>query len=351
MGRFLMLIVLGLVFGFGGLSQNVMAQEEIPVRICIKESNGDARFIGADNDCNKNDLGPFDIDFAEPGPEGPEGPLGPEGPQGPQGMKGDTGDTGPAGPQGMKGDTGETGPAGPQADTTALEQTIADLETRLAAFESCARIETDPINGLPGPHMIVEGCNLHVQNGSGSTAGAVNGWGNLVVGYNEAPGSLVGGDRDGSHNIILGPRHKHQSYGGFLAGSDNTVSAPHATVSGGTNNEASGSGSSVSGGNRNIASNSQASVCGGQDNTASGTVASVSGGGGHIASGLGASISGGILNTASEFGSSVSGGQSNTASALSSSVIGGQFNEASGGGSVVLGGDGNTAVGVLSIVP
>jgi hypothetical protein len=43
------------------------------------------------------------------------------------------------------------------------------------------------------------GVNVHVQSGSGTTAGIINGKGNLVVGYNEDSGL---GTKDGSHNLV-----------------------------------------------------------------------------------------------------------------------------------------------------
>ncbi len=243
----------------------------------------------------------------------------------------------------------------PQAQNS-YEGLIAELEARIAVLEELTQFQIvvqGEINGLAGPHMIFEGVNLHIESGSGSTddGGSPSGLGNLVVGYNEVPvGGLVAGDRDGSHNIVLGPEHKYLSTGGFVAGFRNTISGLFASVSGGDDNTASGARSSVSGGECNTASATRSSVSGGINNIASGNFSSVSGGLGNTASSSFASVSGGLLNTASGDYSSVSGGSSSTASGFRSSVSGGFNNTASAFASSVSGGTGNTACGTRSSV-
>jgi hypothetical protein len=71
-----------------------------------------------------------------------------------------------------------------------------------------------------------------------------NGTGNLILGYDEAPGTQTG-----SHNLLLG-------------GVGNQASAENASVSGGKENKATGEGSSVSGGGGGEASGTLASVTG-----------------------------------------------------------------------------------------
>jgi len=197
--------------------------------------------------------------------------------------------------------------------------------------------------------------NVQITNGLGATngdpmlnpddPGPVNGLGNLVIGYNEAPGfgelacsdgqfddavACVGAgetwareQRTGSHNLVIGVAQFYSSHGGLLAGERNIVNRAWSSVSGGRQNFASGTWSSVSGGFGNTASGSQSSVSGGQLNTASGLLSSVSGGQLNTASGLLSSVSGGDSNTASGVLSSVSGGRNNTASGTRSSVSGG----------------------------
>ncbi len=124
-------------------------------------------------------------------------------------------------------------------------------------------------DGLGGTVKTISfhGVNVRIVNGSGITDGVVDGAGNLIVGYNELRGA--GDDRSGSHNLIVGKEHNFNSFGGLVAGRNNTLSASHASVSGGRNNTASANRSSVSGGGGSIP------IYG---NTASGSYSSVSGG-------------------------------------------------------------------------
>jgi hypothetical protein len=256
--------------------------------------------------------------------------------------------------------------------------TNAELEARIVALEtllSCVTRNAGTLDGLAGPHVIFTGCNVHIRSGSGATSDSVNGTGNLVVGYNEAPGTP---DRGGSHNFIVGQKHNYSSYGGFVAGEENTISGQAATVSGGKVNTASGRWSSVSGGGheslsyygneakrdlasvgggmKNVADGRAASVSGGFDNESTNEHSSVSGGMFNNATGMGSSVIGGMHNTASAFASSVSGGgglntpDGNVASADYSSVSGGRTNTASGSAASVSGGKKNIASGEVSSV-
>ena len=157
-----------------------------------------------------------------------------------------------------------------------------------SALEGFVTVNNDEMDGLAGPHIIFEGANVHVRSGSGATddSGVLTGLGNLVVGYNE-DASLPGEqpeNRTGSHNLVVGSEHTYSSYGGFVAGLNNNVSGPSASVSGGGNNTASSQFSSVSGGRSNEASGELSAVSGGQSSEASGFAASVSGGLNNLAS-------------------------------------------------------------------
>ena len=44
----------------------------------------------------------------------------------------------------------------------------------------------------------------------------------------------MGDVRTGSHNLVLGDENNYSSYGGQVAGSDNTISNGYASVSGGS---------------------------------------------------------------------------------------------------------------------
>ena len=60
-----------------------------------------------------------------------------------------------------------------QPNSGGLEQRVAELEAQVAAMEEIlqfVRVETEAINALAGPHWIIEGANVHVRSGSGSTA-------------------------------------------------------------------------------------------------------------------------------------------------------------------------------------
>ena len=187
----------------------------------------------------------------------------------------------------------------------------------------------------------------------------VNGVGNLIVGYNEK--RYTNTAKSGSHNIVVGTGNAYSSYGGLVAGKDNTISGAYATVTAGSWNTASGIASSVSGGGSNTASGNYSSVSGGGDldlkdwgNQAVGVLSSVSGGLLNWASGPYSSISGGGSNGAIGYYTSISGGYLSIASGQLASVSGGGLNRASGGFSSVSGGGslmgGNTASGEFSSV-
>ena len=218
------------------------------------------------------------------------------------------------------------------AGLAAVQSGISGFDTRLATAEEGLKnvqgvsdlgefvtVIRDEVNGVKGPHLIFEGANVHVRSGSYDTEdkGSLSGLGNLIIGYNEVPGDLNTGDRGGSHNLVVGSHHRFRSWGGLVAGYENTISGPYASVSGGGENEAKGEGASVSGG---------------LDNTAIGDLSSVSGGGANVASGYRSSVSGGSSNEATGDGASVSGGGDNVAGGYCSSVSGGGLNQAGANG-------------------
>ncbi len=151
-----------------------------------------------------------------------------------------------------------------RSNSGGLAQRVAELEAQveeLSAILEFVHVETEAINGLAGPHWIIEGANVHVQSGLGSTYHELcppdhprsclvrNGLGNLIVGYNEVPPSPSRPHiRAGMHNLVVGPEHVYNGNGGFIAGRNNEASALGASVSGGFRNVASGESSSVSGG-------------------------------------------------------------------------------------------------------
>lgn len=163
-----------------------------------------------------------------------------------------------------------------QADITALQVRVKALETKPASgipnLEKYVTIDTNPINGVAGPHILITGANVHVRSGSGFTndnvsgGGTLTGLGNLIIGYNELNPS--GQPRTGSHNLVGGSLNSFSSVGGMAFGLRNTLSGQYAAIVGGDTNTASGVNASVLGGNGNTASGLRATVYGGLNNTA-----------------------------------------------------------------------------------
>jgi hypothetical protein len=238
-----------------------------------------------------------------------------------------------------------------EAQVLALQAQVVALQNQLNAQKAqnafalgdFVTIENGTIKGLAGPHIIISGANVHIQNAPVPTA--VNGLGNLIVGANDDSFNTAEVDaaRTGSHNLVVGDEHKYIANNGLIAGLGNFVSADNGSVTGGQVNEASADSASVSGGLGNIASGILSSVTGGSDNKASGLEAVVSAGGNNMASGRQAAVVGGASNVASGQLSSVSGGTANLTSALFASVTGGTSNVASAGSATVNGGECNTA--------
>ena len=193
-----------------------------------------------------------------------------------------------------------------EADTDILNQLeSAVLPEKLLNLVDYVEVASEDINGLSGPHVIIEGANLHIRSGSGATNddGSATGLGNLIVGYNEPreaftkeylwsfggkctlvhdpydfdSDSPTGVDpcdepltsrRAGSHNLIVGEYHNYNSYGGIIGGMLNAIDeyAVSASVLGGVANLATHPVSTVVGGASNVVSANQSSIVGGQSN-------------------------------------------------------------------------------------
>ncbi|MHB1137236.1 MAG: hypothetical protein ACYCXR_01065 [Coriobacteriia bacterium] len=158
--------------------------------------------------------------------------------------------------QGLQGEPGVTQDLDPLlARIGALETVLASAETTIAALRAnnalllgpYLTVDTNAINDIAGPNIILAGANLHICSDSGSTAGAINGLGNFLVGYGENTAAVHAG-RGGSHNVVVGSNHSWNSYGGLVAGYQNQIAGPFASTSGGSGNHATGAYSSVSGG-------------------------------------------------------------------------------------------------------
>jgi TolA-binding protein len=143
-----------------------------------------------------------------------------------------------------------------QTRVTALETNSGGGSTsKLAFLQQYLTLDPNPINGLPGPHLIFTGANVHIRSGAGFTdhtqaanSGSFAGLGNLIVGYNEVPPSTATLVRTGAHNLVGGTGNSFSSFGGLVLGRQNTIGGKFATVMGGFQNEADGDSSSILGG-------------------------------------------------------------------------------------------------------
>jgi hypothetical protein len=273
-----LVIALGLSLALGLSVSRVMAQDPpTTISACVNKDSGVLRIVASAGDCRQNETflswqSGFDLAAVEARITTLEGQV----------------------------TALQTENATQQATIDSLTTEVGTVKADVTALD--AQVPECLTTGQDGSAHFT-GCNVQIRNGLGRTD-TTNGTGNLIVGYNES----IGDTRTGSHNLVVGQYHTYSSYGGLVAGFDNTISNPFASVSGGGNNTASGFYASVSGGVFNTASGSFASVSGGHGNIASGPSASVSGGGSNTASGSSASVSGGGSNTASGGVASVSGG-------------------------------------------
>lgn len=179
--------------------------------------------------------------------------------------------------------------------------------------------------------LIIQGGNVIVQNGTGSTA-TTNGRGNVILGYdtvNTEPGFPTA--KTGSHNLVVGDQHSYTSYGGVVTGYQNSISGPNANVLGGRLNRASGSFACVTGGQYGQAVGGSSMVIGGWDNHANNNFATVTGGRQNTAT-----TANGTNDPCSY--ATVVGGQSNTATGNYSVIAWSTTNQAKGDLSAMLGG-------------
>lgn len=152
--------------------------------------------------------------------------------------------------------TGTSISTGPSlADFEALKGRVSTAEGTLnevknnpaLGLKDYLKIEATMHNGLPGPHIIFTGANVHVRNGANATD-TKNSVGNLVLGYNE---TATGAVRDGSHNLVSGKGNSFASFGGLVFGTDNVISGQFATILGGGQNKATQPYATVIGGQLN----------------------------------------------------------------------------------------------------
>ena len=91
-------------------------------------------------------------------------------------------------------------------------------------------------SGVGGkPTVVFASVNVQIVSGSGSTSGAVNGEGNLVVGYAENAGGKL---RTGSNDLVLGANNGWTGFGEFVSGVNNVARGDYTGILGGVFNVA-----------------------------------------------------------------------------------------------------------------
>ncbi len=192
----------------------------------------------------------------------------------------------------------------------AQQEQIASLEEQLLGQEQAIASLAPLLSLVPVAERSsfgqdtwnLSGLNVRLDNGAGTTYGASNGLGNLILGYNEsegghrdAEGNFMDGEvRVGSHNLVVGAGHTYGSNGSLL---------------GGYNNSLFGQGSAILSGQASLATGTWSAILGGLDNRATATNTCISGGHSNTASGDRASVSGGLLNISAGIATSILGGQ------------------------------------------
>ena len=267
--------------------------------------------------------------------------------------------------------------------TVALPASSTDQQTLLSILPHLS-FSASGVGGQPTIRF--SGVNVQIVDGNSSNSTSiVNGTGNLVLGYDEAPGSQTG-----SHDLILGEKQTHTSYGDIVGGYDNQATSPYAIALGegttaasdyslvaGDGNSVTGTASSLLGGYKNTVSSSYSTLSGGCSNlVGTGSVsvnvdctnttrfphdfASITGGSGNQASSTSSSVTGGQSNLASDPFASIAGGCDNlagtgplpsgTCATGTEAILGGEDNTASGTEAAVSGGSGNAADALDSVV-
>jgi hypothetical protein len=165
---------------------------------------------------------------------------------------------------------------------------IQALETLTATLQNQVQALQDLMSHFSrsGNEIFVTGANLHVVNGAGATD-STNGFGNIIIGYNEARGTAntLPNVRTGSHMLVVGSQLNYSQFGGIVAGFRNATSGPYSSVTGGFSSQAGGAYSSVTGGISARAYGEFSSITGGAGNSALGQYSSVTGGQSNVADG------------------------------------------------------------------
>ena len=120
-----------------------------------------------------------------------------------------------------------------QIDGVGLAEVISTLQATVEAQQMYIT-QLQQYISIEEETVLISGANLQVVSGSGETAEAVNGTGNIIIGYDEDSGN----DKSGSHNLVVGFGHTYSSYGGIVVGFKNSITGVYSSVSGGAGNTA-----------------------------------------------------------------------------------------------------------------
>lgn len=221
---------------------------------------------------------------------------------------------------------------GIMVDTLTLEDAflmmmaqIIELQGQVEALQSAVIPGlSDHVSVEDDQTLLISGVNLQLVNGAGSTS-AVNGLGNLIVGYNESDSLTT--ERGGSHNLVMGRWNQYGSFSGIAHGLRNSVLDAESAVIAGSNNVVSGVRSAVLGGDQNTASGNKVVAMGGVQNEAKGSVSVAMGGENNEVDGTACIALGGRNNAALGGHDVLVGGGNNVTSGDKSVLVGGQSNQ------------------------
>lgn len=190
-----------------------------------------------------------------------------------------------------------TGACATGSTAVQMPASSADQQTLLSILPDI-KVQASGVGGKPTIQF--SGVNLQLLNGSGSET-TTNGEGNLVIGYDPAPG----GPQNGSHNLVMGTTGQtFEGYGGIEGGSGNFLQGADGVVFG-NQNATEANGASVLGGSGNVLTSfgNGAVIVGGQNNKANGVDSVITGGTGWVNNPFDAVVGGGPVSSIYQFGS------------------------------------------------
>lgn len=118
-----------------------------------------------------------------------------------------------------------------------LAQQVTSLASQQVIDETALAAVTDRTKymSVSGTDTYFTGTNVNIRNGRYALT-AVNGLGNLIVGFNRVRRDGTNTPRDGSHNIVFGEEASYRSEHGLIGGVQSVVDAPYGVITTGTSN-------------------------------------------------------------------------------------------------------------------